>query len=185
MTELIKKNSDLWIELRPLIPDNNYYSNDLHFINSVLNLLKEKETITKNNRFISSLDWKNMKPANWRSTYNRRFNRWRNNGVWEQMLPVLIKYSGFAWLGNPYVYTLLLKDYKSYTFFNRIYLYSLNGEFDDMLNDEELQYVLHKLYPKYMKNRDRRKKIGYDKRRGAYMKKYSKEEQVRFSDDII
>lgn len=178
MIEFIKEEDKLWEELKPLIPVNKRpCSDDIHFVNSILTLLNKKECIEYNNRFKTSLDWKLITPSNLRQSYNRRFNRWREMGVWEQMLSVFVKYKDFRWLGNPYIYTILLSDYIFFTSLNKLYLCSIYEGDIEMLNDLENQYLLHASYPKCMKNRKRRLKADSKKKRGAYKKVYSGEER--------
>ena len=190
MTEIleqIKEDDTLWQELKPLIPPNKHYSNDLHFVNSILNLLAEKRNWEEGNRFITSLNWQHINPPKFKNAYNRRFNRWRANGVWEQMLCVLVKYEKFAWLSNPFIYTLLMSDYEFFTSLNKIYLHQLGGVFNDALSAEESKFLRFEAHPKFFKNRERRQKYSSTRHRGAYMCKYSEEEQQEFADleDII
>lgn len=178
MIEFVKEEDKLWEELKPLIPLNRQpYSNDIYFVNSILTLLEKKVSDKYNNRFVTSLNWELITPPNWRPSYNRRFNRWRENGVWEKMLCVLVKYKDFRWLGNPYIYTILLRDYKFFTSLNKLYLCSIYEGEIEMLNDLENQYLLHAAYPKCMKNRNRRLKANCKKQRGAYKNTYSPKEQ--------
>lgn len=173
MIKFIKEEDKLWEELKPLIPVNKQpYSNDVHFINSILTLLKERDY----NRLENGLNWKLITPPSWRSSYNRRFNRWRNDGVWENLLLVLVKYEKFDWLANPYIYSYLFKNYKLLNLLNSTYVLSLP---ESELTEQEIISKLKINYPTVMRNRNRRiKTLSQNKKsRGAYKNTYSSKEQ--------
>lgn len=177
MVEFIKEDDDIWEELKPLIPPNKQYSDDVHFINSILTLLKARE----NNRFEKSLNWKQVEPYKLSSSYNRRFNRWRNDGVWEKFLSVFVRYKEFNWLGNPYIYTILLRDYELFTKLNTAYVLTLT---ENELTENEILFKLKTNHPKVIRNRRRRidSESKYETTRGAYKKVYSEEDQELIKD---
>lgn len=170
----IKKEMPVWAELKPLLPlckvksEEEAEKDNLEFINAVLSVLSQKT------RLSTRLYWGYFRQN--ASKYNLRFTRWRKDGVWERLLPVFVKYEEYLWLGNPYVYSILLKDYKLLTLLNEFYLCNST---DVELTEDEVQQKLKKKFPKYMRNRTRRSSSSAKRHRGAY-NVYSKEEKEFF-----
>lgn len=79
------------------------------FIDGMLYLLNNK--VKGNN--MSHLLWNTLpqkfgKPL----TQSRKFERWRINGMWEKILPILLKEQKYQWLAQQGVYEILFRNYR-------------------------------------------------------------------------
>ena len=85
------------------------------FIEGVLSLLKDKK------EFSTSLNWKNLNPKYGNSLSQcRTFNRWRDNGIWEKLLPVFASRANYAWVAKLGTYEVLLKNCKCLSKINKL-----------------------------------------------------------------
>lgn len=175
-----KISEELWKEIEPLIPGTKgkwggVANDNKDFIESVLCLIFNKSP------FSSRLFWNDLGSKK-RANYNRRFTNWRNKGIWEFLLPVLVKYEECNWLAEPYKYEVLLSNYSLVSMLNQTYICTCEtSEYYDDCTVERLT----KEYPHFMKNLKRRRKAALKRNseqasRGAYMKKYTPEEQEYF-----
>jgi len=87
----------VWARLEPRLPGRvgewgGIAEDNRRFVNAVLWILR------------TGSPWRDLPPdfGGWKNTH-RRFCRWRDRGVWEQLLEVLIDEPGFEWLmvGSP------------------------------------------------------------------------------------
>ena len=82
----------VWARLEPRLPGRvgewgGIAEDNRRFVNAVLWILR------------TGSPWRDLPPdfGGWKNTH-RRFCRWRDRGVWEQLLEVLIDEPGFEWL---------------------------------------------------------------------------------------
>ena len=85
-------SDDTWRLLEPNLPDRKgawggVAKNNRLFINAVLWILR------------TGAPWRDLPPSygDWKNTH-RRFTRWRDGGVWEKLLNILIDNPDFEWL---------------------------------------------------------------------------------------
>ncbi len=85
-------SDDVWIILKPNLPGNKGAvgrpaNNNRLFINAVLWILR------------TGAPWRDLPPdyGDWKNTH-RRFTRWRDKGVWENLLSIVIDEPDFEWL---------------------------------------------------------------------------------------
>lgn len=171
-------SEELWEEIKSVIPGEDgkwggKAQDNRDFIESVLGLVYDKEP------FSTSLHWGDLgKPKS--DTYNRRFTNWRKKGLWENLLPILIKYKDCDWLTETHKYEVLLKNYKLVSMLNQAYICVCE---QSIYHEDYAEERLFRKFPHYMKNWKRRRNSTKTKRtRGAYIRKYTPEEQEQFRD---
>ncbi|GEM_PF-2750304 len=193
MGEFVTNNINMWEDIKNIIPkqfggregkNDKLKERDTRlFIDAVLYLIYEKEP------YSLRMNWKDL-PYEYGNIDNHahRFNEWRKNGVWEKLLPTLIKHN--KWLLNSGKYEILMTNYKlvrdinskSAAYINAknkierenllLYKYINDNleEIQELLENIEIEKVMKK--DKFWKNRLRRKKANSEHPRGTYWGKY-------------
>lgn len=193
MNNDIEVNYNLWVDIAEIIPkqfggrdgkDNEAKKKDTQiFISSVLYLIQRKEP------YSLRLNWKEL-PYQYGdiNNHSHRFNEWRKKGIWEKLLPTLIKYN--KWLLEEGKYEILMTNYKLIRDINkqsakymknknmleleklRLYQY-INENLDrieQILEDERIEKIFKT--DRFWRNRRRRAKANSKNPRGAYWNKY-------------
>lgn len=118
------------------------------FIDGVLSLLINKKI------FSTRLNWSNLVTENGNSaSYCRTFNRWRNDGTWEKLIPLFAKRANYSWIAELGTYEVLLKDGKSLIKINKAIKDNYDMERNNLCEDiekeknhnEELKQEIEKL----------------------------------------
>lgn len=132
MKKMICADDKIWGKILKELPkDNNYKDEEkLLLVNVVLYLLSKKAD------FSLQLNWKQLESANTNdlgfpignnlntNSLRRKFDRWRNNGVWANLLPIFYDNREYRWVTENGTYEVLLgcaklvrdksRDYKQY-----------------------------------------------------------------------
>lgn len=119
----INKDDEIWTRLSDKLPrDNNDRENEkLLLINAVVYLLSKVK-----GQYSLQLKWKELEGGSIKSIFDidndveeefiksikidslrKKFDRWRNDGIWERLLPVFQK-SKYVWITNDGTYEVLL-----------------------------------------------------------------------------
>lgn len=116
----INSDDKIWSEILEKLPkdNNNKEQEKLLLINVVLHLLFEK------NEYSLQLNWKQLENGGINKIYisednspcnnvnihslRKKFDRWRNNGVWEKILPIFSDYSKYKKVTEDGTYEVLL-----------------------------------------------------------------------------
>lgn len=104
------------------------------FVEGVLSLLINKK------EFSTSLNWCNLDQhyGNYLSQC-RTFNRWRNDGIWEKLLPLFAERANYSWIAEFGTYEVLLKNGKSIAKINKTIKDLYDIEKNDLYNDIEAE----------------------------------------------
>ena len=120
---LLKKDKDKW---------RGKSAKKREFIDGVLSLLINKKI------FSTRLNWGNLVTENGNSaSYCRTFNRWRNDGIWEKLIPLFAKRANYSWIAELGTYEVLLKDGKSLIEINKAIKDNYNMERNNLYEDIE------------------------------------------------
>lgn len=93
------------------------------FIETVLWRLLEK---IRDNDTSVRMHWKTLeKQGDNSASFNRKFNRWRDNGTWITVLKVLSKHEEYNWIFNFGIYEIFFKECTAIRDINRV-IYELN-----------------------------------------------------------
>ncbi len=110
------------------------------FIEGVLSLLQNKKT------FSTCLNWNNLDPK-YGEKYSqcRKFNRWRNNGTWEKLLPLFAERHNYCWIAELGTYEVLVRNRKMLIKTNRvtkdnydIEKENLNEDIGNLINENKM-----------------------------------------------
>lgn len=110
------------------------------FIEGVLSLLQNKKT------FSTCLNWNNLDPK-YGDKYSqcRKFNRWRNDGIWEKLLSLFAERSNYCWIAEPGTYEVLMNNGKSLIKINKIIKdnydmekENLNEDINNLMNENKI-----------------------------------------------
>ena len=176
MDEFVTNNINMWEDIKNIIPkqfggregkNDKLKERDTRlFIDAVLYLIHKKEP------YSLRMNWKEL-PYEYGNIDNHahRFNEWRKNGVWEKLLPTLIKHN--EWLLNSGKYEILMTNYKLVRDINSKSAAYINDNLEKIqksLENIEIEKVMKK--DKFWKNRLRRKNANSEHPRGTYWGKY-------------
>ena len=129
MKRIICTEDKIWVEMLNVLPkDNNCKDEEkLLLVNAVIFLLSKKK------EFSLHLNWKQLETINCGdigckenininvNSLRRKFDRWLNNGVWANLLPILYDNREYRWITENGTYEVLLGCAKLVRDKNRYY----------------------------------------------------------------
>lgn len=122
---VLKKDKDTW---RGKSAEKRF------FVKGTLSLLINKK------EFSTRLKWSDLNPnyGNYLSQC-RKFNRWRNDGIWEKLLPIFAERANYSWIAELGTYEVLLKNGKSLVKINKAIKEMYDMEKDNLYVDIETE----------------------------------------------